>query len=137
MKQLSRSAKMAIAAAAIGVTGIAGMGAAAFAGETPSPRGQMAGKMEMADEQADDAREAQMLAQARVSAGDAARAAEQHTGLKAGEVEIDDEAATPMWEVSVGSGANERNVMVDAMSGQVKSVAVDNSEAGEGGEGAD
>lgn len=137
MKQLSRSAKMAIAAAAIGVTGIAGMGAAAFAGETPSPRGQMAGKMDMADERADDAREAQMLAQARVSAGDAASAAEQHTGLKAGEVEIDDEAATPMWEVSVGSGANERNVMVDAMSGQVKSVAADDSEAGEGGEGAD
>jgi uncharacterized membrane protein YkoI len=72
-----------------------------------------------------------------VSAGDAARVAEQHTGLKASEVEIDDEAATPAWEVNVGSGPNERTVMVDAMSGQVKSVAADDGEAGEGREDAD
>lgn len=131
MKKLSGSAKTAILVAAIGLAGIAGMGATAFAGETQSQRGQAAGNSEENDESADDARETQMLAQARVSAGDAARTAEQHTGLKAAEVEMDDEGSAPAWEVSVGSGANERIVLVDALSGQVKSVAADDGEAGE------
>lgn len=137
MKKLSGSARMAVIAAAVGLAGIAGMGATAFAGETQGQRGQSAGNAEEGDERAEEAREAQMLAQARVSAGDAARTAEQHTGMKAAEVEMDDEGATPAWEVSVGSGAGERTVLVDALTGQVKSVAADDGEAGETGESAD
>lgn len=137
MKKLSGSAKMAVLAAAIGLAGVAGMGATAFAGETQGQRGQTAGNGEEGDERAEEARETQMLAQARVSAGDAARTAEQHTGMKAAEVEIDDEGTAPAWEVSVGSGADERTVLVDALSGQVKSVSADDGETGEAGESAD
>lgn len=126
-----------MATAAIGFAAVAGISATAFAGETAGQRGRMVAGTEQGGEQGDEAREAQMLQQARISAGDAARAAEQHTGLKATEVELDDESATPAWEVSVGSGADERKVAVNAMSGQVTAVAADDAETGEGTEDAD
>lgn len=94
------------------------------------------GETEQSEAQ-ESAKEAQFLASARVSLADAARVAEQHTGLKAAEVELDDEAAAPAWEVSVGSGAQEKTVIVDAMNGQVKSVAADDGEEAEGGADAD
>lgn len=126
-----------MATAAIGFAAVAGISATAFAGETAGQRGRMVAGTEQSGEQADEAREAQMLQQARISAGDAARAAEQHTGLKATEVELDEESATPAWEVSVGSGADERKVAVDAVSGRIKAVAADDAETGEGTEDAD
>lgn len=130
-----------MATAAIGFAAVAGISATAFAGETAGQRGRMVAGTEQGgeqgDEQGDEAREAQMLQQARISAGDAARAAEQHTGLKATEVELDEESATPAWEVSVGSGADERKVAVDAMSGQVTAIAAHDGESGEGTEDAD
>lgn len=122
-----------MATAAIGFAAVAGISATAFAGETAGQRGRMVA----GTEQGGEAREAQMLQQARISAGDAARAAEQHTGLKATEVELDEESATPAWEVSVGSGADERKVAVDAVSGQVTAIAADDAETGEGTEDAD
>lgn len=135
MKKLNGRAKIAVVAAALGLAGAVGLGAVAYAGEAHGQHGGAA--RGESNEQAQEAREAQMLAQARVSAADAARAAEQQTGLKASEVELDDEAATPAWEVSLGSGANERVAIVDAITGQVRSVSADDGEAGEGAEDAD
>lgn len=90
-----------------------------------------ASEMEQSEAQ-ENAREAQMLTSARISLGDAVRTAEQQSGLKAAEAGLDDEAATATWEVSVGFGAQEKTVLVDAQSGQVKSVTADDGE-NEGG----
>lgn len=111
--------------AALGSLGIAGAAQAGAFG------GKEAAETEQSEAQ-ESAREAQMLSGARISLADAARAAEQQTGLKASEAGLDDEAATATWEVSVGSGAQEKTVLVDAQSGQVKSVAADDGDE-EGG----
>lgn len=123
-----------IAAAMLTVSAV---GALAVAGVAQAGAvGGRQGETEQSEAQ-ESAKEAQFLASARVSLADAARVAEQHTGLKAAEVELDDEAAAPAWEVSVGSGAQEKTVIVDAMNGQVKSVAADDGEEAEGGADAD
>ena len=114
---------------AVGALAVAGVAQAGAVGGREGETGQ--------SEAQESAKEAQFLASARVSLADAARVAEQHTGLKAAEAELDDEAAAPAWEVSVGSGAQEKTVIVDAMNGQVKSVAADDGEEAEGGADAD
>ena len=110
------------AAASLGLAGAANAGA-------------LGGKERAGAEQSEaqeDAKEGQMLASARVSLADAARLAEQRTGLKASEAELDDEAASAAWEISVGAGAQEKIVMVDAASGQITSVAADDGESEDG-----
>lgn len=138
MKTLTGRAKAGVIAAALGVAGIAGIGAAAVASDTHD---REAGMTMTGDEDNDDAseeaREVRMLVDARVSAGAAATAAEQRTGMKAAEVELDDEAATPVWEVSVSGGGREQTVMVDGLSGKVTSVSADDGEGAEGGADAD
>lgn len=138
MKTLTGRAKAGLIAAVLGVVGIAGIGAAAVASDTNDRHAgmPMAGD-EDNDDAAEEAREVRMLADARVTAGDAATAAEQHTGMKAAEVELDDEAATPVWEVSVSRAGNEQTVMVDGLSGKVTSVSADDGESAEGGADAD
>lgn len=138
MKSLTGRTKAGVIAAALGVIGIAGIGAAAVASDT---NGRQAGMTmpddEDNDEVAEETREVRMLADARVTAGAAATAAEQRTGMKAAEVELDDEAATPVWEVSVSGGGREQTVMVDGLSGKVTSVSADDGEGAEGGADAD
>ena len=109
---------------------LASLGAAGAA-QAGAFGGKEVGEAEQNEAQ-EGAREEQMLSSARISLADAARSAEQHTGLKAAEADLDDEASAPAWEISVGSGAQEKTVLVDAQSGQVKSVAADDGE-NEGG----
>lgn len=138
MKTLSGRAKAGLMAGVLGVVGIAGIGAAAMASDTNDRHAgmTMAGK-ETGDDAAEEAHEARMLADARVTAGGAAAAAERQTGLKASEVELDDESATPVWEVSVSGAGREQTVMVDGLSGKVTSVSADDGEGAEGGVDAD
>lgn len=111
--------------AALGSIGIAGAAQAGAFGDKEGADTEQS-------EAQEGAREAQLLSSARITLADAARTAEQHTGLKASEAGLDDEATAATWEVSVGSGTQEKTVLVDAQSGQVKSVAADDGES-EGG----
>lgn len=117
-------------AAVIGLTIATSLGLAGAA-RAGAFGGQERAESEQGEAQ-DEAKEAQMLSAARVSLADAARTAEQHTSLKASDAELDDEAAAPTWKISVGSGAQEKTVAVDAVSGQVKSVAADSGEDAQG-----
>ncbi len=117
-------------ATALGLAALGGVGAAAIA----NAGGVAAARTAITGETDEDAREAQALTGARVSLADAARLAEQRTGLRAAEAELDDESATPAWEISLGAGAAEKTVVVDAANGQVRSIAADDGEAEEGGE---
>ena len=138
MKTLSGPAKASLMAAVVGVVGIAGMGAAAVASDTNDRHAGMSmSDKETGDDAAEEAHEGRMLADARVTAGSAAAAAERQTGLKAAEVELDDESATPVWEVSVSGASREQTVMVDGLSGKVTSVSADDGEGAEGGADAD
>lgn len=137
MKTLTGRAKAGFIAAALGVVGIATIGAAAVASDTTDRHAGMSMAGDEDDDAAEDAREVRMLANAKVTAGGAATVAEQHTGMKAAEVELDDEAATPVWEVSVSGAGREQTVMVDGVSGKVKSVSADDGEGAEGGADAD
>lgn len=134
MRTLTGPARAGLAATALGIVAIAGMGAAAAASDTHQRKAgmAMAGDEDSGDA-AGEAREARLLADARVTAGGAATTAERHTGMKASEVELSDEAATPVWEVSVSRARTEQTVMVDGISGKVIAVSADDGEGAEGG----
>lgn len=109
---------LTIAAIALGIAGIGGTGAALAGAD------QGGGKSE-AREGNEEAREAQLLAGARISLAQAVQAAELQTGMKAAEAEIDDEGGGAYFEVSVGQGDQEKSVLVDTQTGKVAKVAVD------------
>lgn len=116
-----------LGAAALGMAALAGVGAAAIA----NAGGASAARPATGGETDDDGREIAALASARVSLADAVLIAEQRTGLRAAEAELDDESAMPAWEISLGAGAAEKTVVVDAVDGQVRSIAADDGEAEE------
>ena len=116
-------------ATTLGVAALGGISAAAIANAGVSPA-----YAAVVGEASEDAREGAALASARVSLTDAVRIAEQRTGLKAAEAELDDESTTPAWEISLGSGVAEKTVMVDAANGQIRSIAADDGEAEEADE---
>lgn len=128
-----RGRKAKMGSALLAVVAVAGVAAAGIA--QADNAGTRAGGKEEQSEVQEGAREAAMLAQARVSLGDAARVAEQQTGLRASEGALDDESATPAWEISVGTDAAEKTVIVDASTGKVRSVVADDGEQGEEKEG--
>lgn len=130
-----RGGKAKLGSAILAVIAVAGVAAAGVA--QADNAGTRGGKTEEQGEAQENAKETAMLAQARVSLGDAARVAEQQTGLKASEGSLDDESATPAWEISVGADAAEKAVIVDASTGKVRSVAADDGEQGEENEGAE
>lgn len=116
------TARNKLVAAVLGIAALGGLDAASIA--NAESLGMKGAETERSEAQ-EDAAEARVLASATVTASDAARIAAEHTGLKVAEVELDDEAATPAWEVSVGSGAGEQDVKIDGTSGKVLSVQAD------------
>lgn len=122
--------KNKLIAAVLSVAALGGLGAAGIA--NAESLGMKSADNEQSEAQ-EDAAETRMLANATITASDAARIAAEHTGLKVAEVELDDEATTPAWEVSVGSGADEQEVKIDGTSGKVLSVQADD-EGDEDGE---
>lgn len=120
----------ALGVTALSLTALGGVAAAGIA----NAGGITAARAAVTGEADEDAREAAALTGARVSLADAVRLAEQRTGLKAAEAELDDESATPAWEISLGAGTAEKTVVVDAANGQVRSIAADDGEAEEAGD---
>lgn len=84
----------------------------------------------------DDAKEIQLFSQAKISLIDAIRAAEQKTGGKAMEAEVDDEAKTIQFEIEVVKEGAIHKVIVDGKTGLVLQVALDDEskESAEGHE---
>ena len=113
--------KITIAALALGLAAVGGTGVAFASAD------QVGGKAE-ARESNDDAREAQVLAGARISLAQAVQVAESQTGMKAAEAEIDDEGGQAYFEVSVGQGNQEKSVLVDTQTGKVAKVVADADE---------
>jgi len=77
------------------------------------------------DSKEKDAKEIQLFNQAKITLSDAIEAAQQKTGGKAIEAEVDDEAATIQFEVEVVKDGKVYEVKVDGISGKVLKVALD------------
>ena len=83
-----------------------------------------------------ESKELALFSQAKISLHDAIKAAEQKTGGKALEAELDDEATTVQFEVEVLKDGKIHEVFVDGKTGKVLKVALDD-EANEANEGAE
>lgn len=79
-----------------------------------------------AESKSDDAKELPLFSQAKISLSEAIKAAEQKTGGKALEAELDDEAKSVRFEVEIVKDSKIHKVMVDGKTGQVLTVALDN-----------
>ncbi len=80
----------------------------------------------LADEsKGDEARELQLFSQAKISLTEAIKAAEQKTGGKALEAEVDEDSNTVQFEVEVVKDGRIHEVMVDGKTGDVLQVSLD------------
>jgi len=77
--------------------------------------------------------ELQLFSQAKISLQDAIKAAEQKTGGKAMEAELNDESADVQFEVEIVKNGKVHEVIVDGKTGQVLKVSLED-EAKEGAE---
>jgi len=80
-----------------------------------------------------DVKELQLFSQAKISLQDAIKAAEQKTGGKAMEAEIDDESVTVQFEVEIVKDGKVHEVIVDGKTGKVLKVSLED-ESKEGAE---
>lgn len=74
------------------------------------------------------AKELMLFTQATISLQEAIKAAEQKTGGKAMEAEIDDEAKTVQYEVEIVKDGKIHEVMIDGKTGQVLAVKQDDED---------
>ena len=81
----------------------------------------------------EEAKELQLFSQAKISLQDAIKAAEQKTGGKAMEAELNDKSDTVQFEVDVVKEGKIYEVIVDGKSGHVLKVSLDD-ESKEGAE---
>lgn len=72
-----------------------------------------------------EAKELQLFSQASISLQDAIKAAEQKTGGKAMEAEINDESATAQFEIEILKDGKIHEVMVDGKTGKVLKVSLE------------
>ena len=72
-----------------------------------------------------EAKELQLFSQAKISLTEAIKAAEQKTGGKAMEAEVDDESNTVQFEIEILKDGKIHEVMVDGKTGKVLKVSLD------------
>ena len=85
-----------------------------------------------------EAKELQLFGQATISLQEAIKAAEQKTGGKAMEAEINDESAAVQFEIEVVKDGKVHEVMVDGKTGKVLKVSLeDESKENKADEGAE
>lgn len=80
---------------------------------------------EAGDSQENDSKELKLFSMAKISLIDAIKAAEQNTGGKAMEAEVNDESNTAEFEVEILKDGKVYEVMVDGITGKVLKVALD------------
>jgi len=85
------------------------------------------------ESKSDEAKELQLFSQAKISLIEAIKAAEQKTGGKALEAELDEEAKSVQFEVEVVKDGKVHEVKIDGKTGQVLKVALED-ESSEGAE---
>jgi len=85
------------------------------------------------ESKSDEAKELQLFSQAKISLVDAIKVAEQKTGGKALEAELDDDAQAVQFEVEIVKDGKVHEVKVDGKTGEVLKVALE-EEAGESAE---
>lgn len=95
--------------------------------------GMAANVAQASDSKEKDAKELQLFSQAKISLTEAIKAAEQKTGGKAMEAEIDDESGAVQFEIEVAKDDKIHKVMVDGKTGNVLKVSLDD-ESDEGSE---
>ena len=72
-----------------------------------------------------EAKELTLFSQAKISLTEAIKAAEQKTGGKAMEAELDDESGTVHFEIEILKDGKIHNVLVDGKTGKVLKVSLD------------
>jgi uncharacterized membrane protein YkoI len=72
-----------------------------------------------------EAKELKFFSQAKITLTEAIKAAEQKTGGKAMEAEVDDESTTVQFEIEVLKDGKIHEVKVDGMTGKVLKVSLD------------
>jgi uncharacterized membrane protein YkoI len=72
-----------------------------------------------------EAKELKLFSQAKISLTEAIKAAEQKTGGKAFEAELDDESDTVQFEIEVLKDGKIHDVLVDGKTGKVLKVSLD------------
>ena len=77
-----------------------------------------------------EAKELKLFGQAKITLTEAIKAAEQKTGGKAMEAEVDDESNTVQFEIEVLKDGKIHEVLVDGITGKVLKVSLDD-ESGE------
>ncbi|WP_031436739.1 PepSY domain-containing protein [Methylobacter tundripaludum] len=93
--------------------------------------GTVANVAQATDTKNKDAKELQLFSQAKISLSEAIKAAEQKTGGKAMEADIDDESSTVQFEIETVKDGKIHKVMVDGKTGNVLKVSLDD-ESNEG-----
>lgn len=78
-----------------------------------------------AESKDEEAKEIALFNQAKISLSDAIKAAEQKTGGKALEADLDDESATVQFEIETLKGNLVQKVIVDGKTGAVLKVSLD------------
>ena len=73
----------------------------------------------------EDAKELQLFSQAKISLTDAIKAAEQKTGGKAFEAELNDESDIVQFEIEILKDGKIHDVLVDGKTGKVLKVSLD------------
>jgi uncharacterized membrane protein YkoI len=85
-----------------------------------------AANVAQADESKDkEAKELMLFSQAKITLTEAIKAAEQKTGGKAMEAEVDDESNTVQFEIEILKDGKIHEVMVDGKTGKVLKVSLD------------
>jgi uncharacterized membrane protein YkoI len=93
----------------------------------------MAANAAQAESKENEAKEIKLFNLAEITLTEAIKAAEQKTGGKAMEAEVDDESNTVQFEVEVLKEGKILEVIVDGLTGKVLKVSLDNK-SGEGAE---
>jgi uncharacterized membrane protein YkoI len=93
----------------------------------------MAANAAQADSKEKEAKELKLFNLAKITLTEAIKAAEQKTGGKAMEAEVDDESNAVQFEVEVLKDGKIHEVIVDGLTGKVLKVSL-NDESGEGAE---
>ncbi len=86
--------------------------------------GMVANVAQATDTKDKDAKELQLFSQAKISLSEAIKAAEQKTGGKAMEADINDESSTVQFEIEVIKDGKVHNVLVDGKTGNVLKVSL-------------
>lgn len=95
--------------------------------------GSVVNVAQAAETQDKEAKELKLFSQATISLQDAIKAAEQKTGGKAMEAELDDESAAVQFEIEILKDGKVHEVIVDGKTGSVLKVSLED-ESNEGAE---